>query len=293
MKVINVLCLLMLLLVAVDTATASTVYQLASVDGTDKITATGVTDTRFMSANNNVITQLTLSGSSDADTISVNISTPDYLVVYTQQKSTTGLFKLTYTETLGLYRNGILTQTSTGAYDGYGIGGNPYSLTLSDAGVFGTNGTLYANILPSPEGTVTASAATKAKITVMSVNELSKLDMKGDLNLFFYMIYGLATITPMYKDADSSLLALVFFMSAVMDFTVAVIQISITNTYLVLVWMEVLFIFFAGWRNNSIKGFIDDLLSWHKATAELIVKSAQALFQMFHDVVKAIAPGYG
>ena len=86
---------------------------------------------------------------------------------------------------------------------------------------------------------------------------------------------------------------MVYFMSAVMDFAVAAIWLSITNTYLVAVWGEALFIFYAGWRNNGIKGFINDLVRFHKVTAEFIIKAAQALFQMFHDVVKAIAPGYG
>lgn len=285
----RILYLLIVLLFISTTAAASTMYELASVQGTDKVTVTGVTDSRFVAANDNIISQISIYGPSSANSATLNISTPDYNVVYSIVK-TSGYFKPVYTETMSLYRLGSLVTTSESSYNGYFSSGTYINVEITDTGIRGVNTSLYINILPTPDITVTSSVSTRVKLTVVSSSELQKQNLKDKLNALFFMLYTL--INYVYPDSDSALLSIMYFISSIMDFVVAIIWISITNTYLVVVWVEASFLFYAGWRNNSIRGFLDNLIRWNKNTATTIFAAAKSLLELLRQTISLI-PGLG
>lgn len=288
---ISVVIILLLLSGAI--ASASVQYSLASVEERDKVRINSVTDSRFMAANNNAISSMGLLLTVDDSIVTLNISDPDSTIAYTITKTKTGLFNYLLEYNLKTYENGGLVsdQSSSRTLQSIFVGTNWETVTFDDGMVQARNLSASSGIVPSHDITVTTSSSTRVDLVVVNVNELQSIAIQDDLNFLFATIYSIISIV--YKDPDNGLLTFLYLFSYIMDATLLVLWLSITNTYLVIVWIEGIICFYAGWRNNGRKGFMDNMIKWHISILQAILTVSKSLFEIVHDIIKSIVPGYG
>lgn len=290
---ISIAIVFLLLMVSCSIGSASVQYPLASVDSQDKVRVNSVTDTRFMAANNNAISSIELLVTVDQSPVTVNLTNPDSVAVYTITKTKTGYFNYLLEYNLKIYENGglVSNESSSRTLQAVFGGTNWESVTIDDGMIYARNLSAVSMLIPSHEITVSTSSSTRVDLTVVNVNELAAIAIQNDLNWLFALLYSLLSFV--YDDPDNGLLSFLYLFSYLMDATLLVLWLSFTNTYLVIVWIEGLITFYAGWRNNKMKGFMDDMLSWHQAVAVFVLKAAKQYFEIVHDIIKSIVPGYG
>ena len=283
----------MFLLLSIPLTAATTQYTLGSVETKDVVRVQSVTDTRFMSANDNAISSMKLLLTVDAPVVTLNISNPDSTVVFTFLKSDAGLFKKLIETNIKTYSSGSLVsnESSSRIYHALFGGTNWESISIDGDSVISGDLSAEAGLLPSNEITISTSSSTRVDLTVVDMGSLQKIAIQDDLNWLFSFIYSLLTIV--YSDPDNGLLSFLYLFSFVMDATLAVLWLTFTNTYLVVVWIEAIISFYAGWRNNKIKGFVDNMVKWHLGLLKGILYITKELFTIVHDVIKSILPGYG
>lgn len=297
----QLLIVVMVLLLSGSLASASVQYSLASVEIEDVVRVDSIADTRFMAANDNIIIDLRLYGmpldigGTGAGTL--NISNQGYLISYSSAIIKTGSFTSLYNSTLLVYKNGVLVSNESSSLDipWYKFGGQfmNMDLTITDGWVYGSNVSAEIGMLPAPEVTVTSSTSVKSIITITNVAELYRTDLKEDLNVLFSFMYWALTASPLYNDEDGGLLSFLYVFSFSMDALLWFIWLSIANTASVFAWIESAIVFYAGWRNNKIKGFVDNLIKWHILIVKVIAGAIYVLFIVVYDFIKSIVPGIG
>lgn len=296
----RVIILLLFLLLSGSVASATTQYPLASVDIEDEIKVKSVTNTRFMAANDNVISLLEVEVLRPVGITTVNITTPDHVVVYTITNTKTGIVERTLVRNIKSYRNGVLVDNMSSTWSGPEfLLDNRDTIYLKEGSAFIKKGSVSAGnltaesaIIPTHEVTVsTATSSVIVTLRVSNVAELQRIAIEDDLNPLFSFMYWALSIA--YDDADGGLLSFLYIFSFSMDAILWLIWISITSTFSVFAWIESFIVFYAGWRNNKIKGFVDNLVKWHIAIGKAIAGAIYALFIIVYDFIKSVVPGIG
>lgn len=292
----TVLVLLCLLLASV--ASASVQYPLESVDVEDKITIPAVVDTRFMAANNNIIKTVDVDFVRGYGVNVVNLSSQDYVISYTVTKTSVSIGYVDLEHSLKMYEGGALvynesqtTHSSKFLLDSkahirikngfVNIPGPPVNLTPE------------STLLPAPEVTVSTSTSASVKLLVVNMAEVQRSSMKDDLNPLFSVMYWFITISPFYSDSEGGLLSFMYVFSISMDVILWIIWLSISSTASVFAYIEGAIVFYAGWRNNKLKGFVDNLVQYHLAIFQVTVVSIKELFIQVYGFIKSIVPGIG
>lgn len=304
---IRILIVLMVLISGVVVASATTTqYPLASVAEEDDFKIKSVFDTRFTAANNNVINELEVSVSIPVGVSVLNVTTPDYVVMYTTTKTKTGILERTLVRNIKIYKNNVLVENISNTWTGSSIVlSNTDTLTLKSQTVYVKKGPTYTGegpvnnfsssevVLPTYGVLISTPTASTVYLHVINVALASRYGLEDDLNPVFSAMYWLLTLSPFYKDADGGLLSFMYVFSISMDAILWLIWLSITSTFSVFAYIEAGITFYAGWRNNKLKGFMDNMVKWHIAIGKAIAGAIYALFIIVYDFIKSVVPGIG
>lgn len=284
--------MLVLLAFTIPAAAVTQDFAIGRIDAENRIEIADVGDTHFVTAAENQISFIGITARDSSGNITVSVETPDYQIWVnsTRLPCVFCIFRHDYNTSISVYRGSTLLYTN---YSIDTLAATTLRVEVSETGVNAQRGlpSLFATvwydhpILPAPDTTIKANTPLTVKLHIVNNDLIAKNKMINQMNMLFSVLYHLvvADTGSLFElgldDTDGSIASTFYFMSSVMDLIAFVLWLCFTSTWAVVAFVEGAILFYAGWRNNDLKRFLRDYISWHKGLIILILLTAAKLYE--------------
>lgn len=295
-----ILFVLALLFCALPGAAITETMTIGYIESENIISFDDVGDVQFNTAPGNQIKFIKIVAADSSGNISIKTTTPDYIVWANSSRLPCAfcVFRHDYNTSVAVYRGGSLLYTNSTLQT---IIGNNMRVEISEQGINVQRGlpSVFATvwfkhpILTSSTATIQANTPLVVDLVIINNDIIAQNKMISELPPLFAVLYHLIvddgkTFELGIDDSNSTVLSIFYYISTILSVVVFVLLMCLTSTWAVVAFIEGVIIFYAGWRNNDLKHFLNDYIGWHKGLIILMIEVANKLYTALIDALRAI-----